>query len=82
MTPPKTGTTAPNKAAQDFERAKTAVSNEADAAKDQIRQAGERLRNEASNIADKAKDAVNERAHEGKETVAASMTDFATLPQQ
>ena len=77
MTPPKTDTTAPNKAAQDFERAKTAVSNEADAAKDQIRQAGERLRNEASNIADKAKDAVNERAHEGKETVAASMTDFA-----
>jgi hypothetical protein len=77
MAPPRTSPTASNKAEKDFERAKTAIANEVDAAKEQTRQTGERLREEASNIASKAKDAVSERAHEGKETVAASMTDFA-----
>jgi hypothetical protein len=74
----KTDPTAPKKAEEDFERAKSAVKKEADAAKDQIGEAADRLRDGASSIADKAKDAVSERAEEGKETVASSMADFAT----
>jgi hypothetical protein len=77
MTSPKTSPTASKKVEAVFDRAKTAVAREADAAKDEIHQAGERLREEASNIASKAKEAVSDRAQEGKETVAASITDFA-----
>jgi hypothetical protein len=76
MMSPKTGQSEPNKNEEGFERAKSAITTEAHAAEVQVR-AGKRLREEASNIASKAKNAVGERAHEGKETVAFGMSDFA-----
>jgi hypothetical protein len=75
MPSPDTRTTGPTKPQEDLERAERADSREADAAKE--KQAGDRLRDEASSIAGRAKDAVSERAHEGKETVASGMSDFA-----
>lgn len=68
---------AADKAHKDLQDVQDAVKNEAAAAHEAVRKTGDRIRSEASDIADKAKDAVSARANEGKETVAAGMTDFA-----